>query len=226
MGNLHGHRRAGDHHDLMAPVELVSFARRKTQRHIRIPCTGRLLTMPAVRIAPDRIIAALISGGAQRLEYPDKGQAFARRLCCIGRQQPLKLILPGAQLGKRLGFTLVMKFRLARTQDLADNLARKFQVPADRLDRFSLNEVRAADFGDRLHDQHPSFGSRFFSRALCEPLRQGGPFWTPITPKAGPLLHADPHDQQPKLSIKPTINAFDDMSSMMSAAAFIDVNPS
>jgi len=33
MGDLQGHRHAVDHHDLVAPVELVGLARFKDQRH-------------------------------------------------------------------------------------------------------------------------------------------------------------------------------------------------
>lgn len=60
----------------------------------------------------------------------------------------------------RLNTALVLERGLFRPQDLPDNLARQLQLTADLLDRLSLNEMRPADLGDRLHNQHPNLGSR------------------------------------------------------------------
>jgi hypothetical protein len=56
--NLHHRGDARQHHNLVAPVELVGFPGRINQRHI---CFGKLdvaRTLPAPAIAANRIVAA------------------------------------------------------------------------------------------------------------------------------------------------------------------------
>ena len=80
MRDLHGHRRAVDQHDLVAPVELVGLARRKAQRHIGFRRRRPALDAPLLGVAPDRVVAALVAEPAQLLEDPDQRQPLARRL--------------------------------------------------------------------------------------------------------------------------------------------------
>ena len=86
MRDLHRRRHAGQHHDLMAPVELVSLARLKAQRYERGRRAADLLALPAARMAANRIVAAFISLRPQRLEQPDQRQTFAPRLALVLRQ--------------------------------------------------------------------------------------------------------------------------------------------
>ena len=65
--DLHRRRHARDDDDLVVPVELVSFARRKTQWHIGRGCRHRTLTAPSRRIAAHRVISAAITETLQFL---------------------------------------------------------------------------------------------------------------------------------------------------------------
>jgi hypothetical protein len=96
MRHLDRDRHAVDQHDLVAPVELVGFARRKAQRHISWRRRRTACCPPPSCVAPHRVIAALITEPAQLLEHPDQGQPLARRLLLVRQQQPVKLILPRA----------------------------------------------------------------------------------------------------------------------------------
>ena len=73
MRHLHSGGRAIDHHNLVAPVELVGLARIEDQRDIG--GRGGLLFFlgPRGRVTPDSVIAAVISKGSQFFEYPDAG---------------------------------------------------------------------------------------------------------------------------------------------------------
>ena len=77
MSDLHGHRRAAQQDNLVAPIELIGFARSKTQRHKR--CGGCLpaFLSSAPSIAAHGVVAAVISAPAQLLEQPDQRQTFA-----------------------------------------------------------------------------------------------------------------------------------------------------
>ena len=57
--------------NLMAPVELVSFARRKRQRHVGV-CHLACVPAPGPGIAANRVIADPISQGPQPFEEPDQ----------------------------------------------------------------------------------------------------------------------------------------------------------
>ncbi len=84
MGDLDRHRRAIEQHDLVAPVELVGFSRRKAQRHKRRSHIGRAILAPAPGITPDRIIATLVAEARQFLEHPDQRQPLACGLPLVG----------------------------------------------------------------------------------------------------------------------------------------------
>jgi hypothetical protein len=68
MRDFHRHRRAAEHHDLVAPVELVSLARRERQRHESRRRLARVLTAPTLRVAANRVVAALVPQPTQFLE--------------------------------------------------------------------------------------------------------------------------------------------------------------
>ncbi len=98
MGGLDRHRRAIDQHDLMAPIELVGLARRKAEGDIGRRRRPAALLVPGLGIAPDSIIAAVVSQPAQRLEQPDQREAFPRRLSVVGRQHLVQPIAPRPDL--------------------------------------------------------------------------------------------------------------------------------
>jgi hypothetical protein len=83
MRHLEGHRRVVDQDDLMAPVELVGLARLERQRHIGLGCQRATLARPALRVAPDGIIATLKAKAAHLLEDPDQRQPLTGRLAVI-----------------------------------------------------------------------------------------------------------------------------------------------
>jgi hypothetical protein len=72
MRDLHGDGHAVDQHDLVAPVELVGLAWREAQRHVGFRCRRPAHLAPRLGIAPDRVVAAVVPGTAQRLEHPDQ----------------------------------------------------------------------------------------------------------------------------------------------------------
>src|ERR1700675_1779198 len=71
--------------------------------------------------------------------------------------------------------------RVIGSEHLPNDLPRDPKLPADRLDRPLLNEIRPADLRNRLHDQHPELG-------LHVPWK---PVWTliPGVPFSGPWNH-------------------------------------
>ena len=71
MGYLHGDRHAVQQDDLVAPVELIGFPGRKTQRHIGRRCRLPAIFGPFAGIAAHRIVAALVATTAQLLEDAD-----------------------------------------------------------------------------------------------------------------------------------------------------------
>src|SRR3984893_6602914 len=107
--DLHDRRHAVHHDDLEAPIELVSFARRKRQRHVGVRHLARVLPAPGPGIAANSVIAALISQCPQLLEEPDQSQTFACRIAGVRRKHPVKLSFPTTQLGARLNLPLIRK---------------------------------------------------------------------------------------------------------------------
>ena len=191
MRDLHRHGDAVDQHDLVAPVELVRLARLEAQRHEgrRRPRASR--PSPSRGVSPDGVVPAFVAQTAEVLVDPQQRYPIPAAPRGIRGQQPIELVPPGAELRLGLDAALVLKGGLLRPQNLPDNLPRQLQLTADLLDRLSLNKMCPADLGDRLHNQHPKLGSRY-PREHCEPHRQGGPFWKPITPETGSLLRASP----------------------------------
>ena len=120
--DLHGRRHAVEHNDLVAPVELVGFARLEAQRHIGGRRQRALLAAPFARVATHGVIAARIAQTAQILENTDQGQPLARRLLLVLREQLIELVRPRSELGQRLIVALVSEGRLLRPQRLADRV--------------------------------------------------------------------------------------------------------
>jgi len=109
VGDLHGRRHAAQQDDLVAPVELVGFARHEAQRHVgrrrRLPA----LLRPPPGVAPHRIVAAVVAAAAQLLEDPDQRQLLAGGLGGIAGQQVVELRRPSPELRSRLNLALVLE---------------------------------------------------------------------------------------------------------------------
>src|SRR5450432_645622 len=156
--HLHGHRRAVQQDDLVAPVELVGFTWREAQRHIGRSRRGAALLAPPSGVAPHGVVAAGITAATQFLEQADQRQALPRRLTFIHRQQLIELVAPGSDPRKRLRFPLVAELSRLRTDDLPHDLPGNTEITAYRLDRLTVNEIRPTDLSNRLHDQHSNLG--------------------------------------------------------------------
>ena len=155
--DLHRDRRTLEHYDLVAPVELVGFARCKPQWHERAGDRGTI-PLPTTRITADRIVAASIAAFAQGLENPDQRQPLPQRPRFIGVQQLVQFLLAGADPRQGLFLAAIAKLRRPRTHNLADHLPRYPQLTADLPDRLPLTQIRAPDLRYRLHCQHPVLG--------------------------------------------------------------------
>jgi hypothetical protein len=109
MGGLHHHRHAIEQDDLMAPVELIGFSRRKAQRDIGY--SGRLsaLLAPSPGVTAHGIITAVIAAPAQLFEDPDQRKLLASGFGRIPCQQSVELCCPSSQLRPRLDHTLVLE---------------------------------------------------------------------------------------------------------------------
>ena len=154
VGDLHRRRHAVHHDDLVAPVELVGFARRKRQRNVGLRRRARVLLAPAPRIAANRVVAALVAERPQLLVNADQRQPLARRALRVRRQQPVERLRPRPELRPRLDLAFIRKRRLPRPQDPPHRVARQMQGPRDLLDRLPLAQMLAPYPTDRLHNQH------------------------------------------------------------------------
>jgi hypothetical protein len=136
MRDLQSRRRAVHHHDLVAPVELVGFARRKRQRNVGARRQAGVFAAPDPGVAPHGVVPALVAKRPQFLEQPDQRQTLARRRLRVLRQHPIDLALPATEFGARLNLSLVGKRRLPRTKDPPNRIPRDLQIAGDLLDRF------------------------------------------------------------------------------------------
>jgi hypothetical protein len=155
MRNLQGHRRAVQHDDLMAPVELIGFARRKSQRHIGVRRRARMLPAPPARVTANSVVAARITKRPKLLEQPDQRQLLACRDFRIRSKQPVEISRPVPKLRPWLRLPFVRERCLARAQNAPDGIARQFQLPRDLLDRLTPVQMLPAYPRNRLHNQHP-----------------------------------------------------------------------
>src|ERR1700681_375715 len=90
----------------------------------------------------------------------------------------------------RLRPALIFELGRIGSEHLPNDLPRDPQLPADRLDRPLLNEIRPADLRNRLHDQHPELGLHVPWKPVwtlipgvpfgCRSPRKRGPYSTPI----------------------------------------------
>lgn len=76
MRHLHKGCHSANDHNLVIPIELVRLAGGKTQRHKGLRRDGAALLGPGLRIAPHRIVAAVIALATQLLEHPNQRQPF------------------------------------------------------------------------------------------------------------------------------------------------------
>ena len=104
----------------------------------------------------------------------------------VGEQQRVERITPRTDLRQRLRLSRVAELGRVRSQYLANHLPRQPKLPADRLDRLLLNEIRAADLRDRFHYQHPRPGPHVPHGSHCGPRAPGGPFGRRSPRKRGP----------------------------------------
>ena len=155
VGDLHRRRHAVHDHDLVGPVELVGFPRRERQGNVGVRRRARVLLVPAPRIAPNSVVAALVAERPQRLVNADQRQPLARRGFRVRRQKPIEFVRPRSELRPRLDLAVIRKRRLPRPQDPPHRVARKMQGPRDLLDRLPLAQMLAPYPPDRLHNQHP-----------------------------------------------------------------------
>ena len=79
-----------DDDNLVGPVELVGFARREGQRHVRFRRRARVLFAPAPCVASNCVVAAFVAERPQLLEYSDQRQPLAQRRLGVRRQQPVE----------------------------------------------------------------------------------------------------------------------------------------
>src|SRR5580693_602954 len=109
MRNLHGHRDAAHHNDLVAPIELVGFARRERQWNEGGRGLAGVLPAPGPCVTAHGVVATLVAQRPQFFEQPDQGQTLSRRGLGIRRQHPIEIGLPPSQPGPRLDLPLVRK---------------------------------------------------------------------------------------------------------------------
>ena len=166
VSDLDRHCDAVDQHDLVAPVELVGLARIEAQRHEGRRRSRAALAPPGRGVAPDGVIATFIAETTQILEDPQQRHPLAPAARSIRSEEPLKILAPRPELRMRLNAALVLERGLLGSKNLPDNLPRQLQLTANLLDRLPLNEMRPADLGDRLHNQHPNLAAERALRGL------------------------------------------------------------
>jgi len=76
MRGLHDHRHAVQQDDLVTPVKLIGFSRRKDQRDISRSRRCAALLAPLPRVTPNGIVATVVALPAQLLEQSDQRQTF------------------------------------------------------------------------------------------------------------------------------------------------------
>jgi len=155
MRHLHLGGDAAHQHVLVAPVELVGFARREAQRHEGVGDAGRPLLPPSPGITPHAVVAAAVAFAAEVVEDPRQPQSVPLRPALVGLQHHLQPADERPELRKRLRGPLVGKLRVAGAQDLPHRIAADAALPADLLDPLAMNEVVPSDLRDSLHPNHP-----------------------------------------------------------------------
>ena len=94
VGDLDRGRHAAEHHDLVAPVELIRFPRSEPQRDEgRHRLAGRHLHIgpfPLPGMAPDRVIAARVAGLLQQIKHPGHRQPLTPAFAPVLLQKRIK----------------------------------------------------------------------------------------------------------------------------------------
>ena len=80
MGGLHDHRHAIEQDELMAPVKLIGFSRRKAQRDVGRTRGFSALLAPPSGVTAHGVVTAVIAASAQLFEDPDQRQLLASSL--------------------------------------------------------------------------------------------------------------------------------------------------
>ena len=158
VGDLHRRRHAVHDDDLVAPVELVRFARRERQRNVGVRRRTRVLLAPVRRIAANRVVASIVTEAAQLLVNANQRQPLARRFALVVLKQRLQSLSPWPDRGKRLSRPFIMELGRVRADDLPHHLARHTQLATDLLDRLAKRKISPAYLGNRLHNQHSNLG--------------------------------------------------------------------
>ena len=96
----------------------------------------------------------------------------------------VEIVRPRPEL--RLHAELIAERGLAGPQHFSHDLPGRPQLPADLLDALALSEIRPADLGDRLHNQHPNLSSQITSGSTVDQRLGGVPFASRSAPKQGP----------------------------------------
>src|SRR4029078_11109816 len=103
----------------------------------------------------------------------------------IRHQQLIELVTPRPDLRKWLRFSFVAKLRRLRTDDLPYNLPGDTEITAYRLDRLTVDKIRATDLRNSLHDQHSNLGSHD-NGSQCGPSVRGSRLDADHPEKRGP----------------------------------------
>ena len=87
----------------------------------------------------------------------------------LGSASQIALLVAPVLVLISLRLSLVPELGRLGTNDLADHLARYAKLPANRLDRLTMNKISPTDLRNRLHHQHPNLGFHDLMEATVDP---------------------------------------------------------
>ena len=154
MGRFHHQRQSLRRDPLVAPVELVGFARRKAHRHIHFGRRSRALVTPCPGKAMDAVVGTLVAAAAQLLEKPLRRTPLPLGKRRLGLQQPGQVIHPGSQLRRRLDVAFIFELGLIATDNLAHRRPRNPKLPGNRLDALPPVVKSPPYLSYRIHTNH------------------------------------------------------------------------
>ena len=108
MGGLHDHRHAIEQDDLMAPVKLVGFSRRKAQRDVGRSRRLSALPAPPSGVTAHGVVTTVITAPAQLFKDP-KTSAARERTWPHSPPATRRVLLPIVLASERLDHTLVLE---------------------------------------------------------------------------------------------------------------------
>ena len=160
VSDLHPHRLAGDLDVLVAPVELIGFARPEHQRDEgrRIRHAPAPLQPPPRSIATDRVVRPVEPLAQQQVVDARDAQLLSPRSRLVFFKQHIQPRLKRTQLRQRLHRAPIREFRLRLADRLAHHPARQMQVSRYRLHGFPRREL-APDLQHRFQYQHPDLAA-------------------------------------------------------------------